>query len=117
MQDEERKGGVVFKNSAKVAESQPDWLGKVTIEGKAYSVALWEKNSMRTGVPFMSLAFRPEPSEPPSLEDLASELNDRVVAFRKRLELERPDLHAMDFAELGGTAIWKMRNALDGIYL
>lgn len=56
--DGKELGGVVFKNGAKIAERQPDWLGRCTIEGQAYSVALWEKESQRTGVPFMSMSFR-----------------------------------------------------------
>lgn len=60
MNEDSRKelGGVVFRNGGKVSDKHPDWVGRCTIKGQAYSVALWEKESQRTGVPFMSLSFR-----------------------------------------------------------
>lgn len=34
---------VIFKNSKKEKETQPDYTGTVNVEGKDYSVSLWIK--------------------------------------------------------------------------
>ena len=56
--DKKEMGGVAFTNGGRISDKQPDWVGKCTIKGRAYSIALWSKNSQRTGVPMMTMSFR-----------------------------------------------------------
>jgi len=48
--------GAIFKNDNKKAENQPDYKGKVNVNGKDMEVALWLKTSAK-GVKFMSASF------------------------------------------------------------
>jgi len=116
MQEEDRRelGGVAFSNGAKVSEKHPDWVGKCTIKGQTYSVALWNKNSQRTGVPFVSMSFREENPEQETVEALSSEINNLVVKIGKKLEIESPDTDRSHLNAVGDH-IWKFRLVLDGI--
>lgn len=65
--------GVCFKNLNKRADKHPDWIGKATLQGKPYEVALWEKTSLRNGELFFSMSFRPDWDDndiDPSLREL-----------------------------------------------
>ena len=48
--------GAIFKNDYKKAENQPDYRGKVNVNGKEMEVALWLKTS-GSGVKFFSASF------------------------------------------------------------
>jgi uncharacterized protein (DUF736 family) len=48
--------GAIFKNDNKKAENQPDYKGKVLVNGKDMEVALWLKTSAK-GVKFFSVSF------------------------------------------------------------
>ena len=68
--------GAIFKNDKKTAETQPDYKGKVNVNGKEMEVALWLKTS-QSGMKYFSATFqepyvRPvlsPPAEPFKLED------------------------------------------------
>jgi len=48
--------GAIFKNENKKAENQPDYKGKVNVNGKEMEVALWLKTSAK-GLKFFSVSF------------------------------------------------------------
>ena len=48
--------GAIFKNENKKSENQPDYKGKVNVNGKDMEVALWLKTSAK-GVKFFSVSF------------------------------------------------------------
>lgn len=55
--------GVLFKNSKKSEDNQPDYTGKVTINGEEFELAGWIKvgkqGSKIEGQNYLSLAIRP----------------------------------------------------------
>ena len=48
--------GAIFKNENKKAENQPDYKGKVNVNGKEMEIALWLKTSAK-GLKFLSASF------------------------------------------------------------
>lgn len=48
--------GAIFKNDKKTNENQPDYKGKVNVNGKEMEVALWLKTSAK-GMKFFSCSF------------------------------------------------------------
>jgi uncharacterized protein (DUF736 family) len=49
--------GVLFKNTRKTKDSQPDYRGSCEIEGVEYWIAGWRKTPKSGGDSFLSLAF------------------------------------------------------------
>lgn len=48
--------GVLFKNDDKVNEKQPDYSGKIDIEGKTYWLSAWVREAKSSGKKFFSLS-------------------------------------------------------------
>lgn len=48
--------GIFFKNNRKTKETQPDYTGSITVDGKKRSIAGWIKQGKKG--PFMSLAVK-----------------------------------------------------------
>ncbi len=59
--------GVFFVNDRKEKPNQPDYNGKIDVEGKTYYLKGWKKVA-KSGQPFMSLALNPaeEPAKAPA---------------------------------------------------
>jgi hypothetical protein len=54
--------GALFLNSSKWIEQgkgRPDFSGEAEIDGKRWRISGWKKQSKRTGMDFISLAFQP----------------------------------------------------------
>lgn len=49
--------GVLFKNSKKTNEKQPDYQGTVNVNGKEMQISLWLKESQK-GTKYFSAAFQ-----------------------------------------------------------
>lgn len=49
--------GAIFKNDNKTKDTQPDYRGKVNVEGKELEISLWLKES-KTGVKYFSASFQ-----------------------------------------------------------
>ena len=45
--------GAIFKNDKKSKETQPDYTGKLNVEGKDFSISCWKKES-KAGKDFLS---------------------------------------------------------------
>ena len=65
--------GAIFKNDKKTNEKQPDYRGKVNVNGKEMEVALWVKDT-KTGEKFFSASFSepyvaPTQSQPVQTDD------------------------------------------------
>ena len=57
--------GAIFKNDKKTNEKQPDYKGKVNVNGKDLEIALWVKTSAK-GTNYFSCSFsEPYVSEQP----------------------------------------------------
>jgi hypothetical protein len=60
--------GVIFKNDRKTSDKQPDYKGKVNVNGKEMEVALWVKKSNGGGNTFFSAAFSEPYVAPETME-------------------------------------------------
>ena len=49
--------GTIFKNDKKTADNQPDYRGKINVEGKELEISLWVKTA-QSGVKYMSAAIK-----------------------------------------------------------
>jgi uncharacterized protein (DUF736 family) len=57
--------GAIFKNDKKTNEKQPDYKGKVNVNGKEMEIALWLKESAK-GTKYFSCSFsEPKMNESP----------------------------------------------------
>jgi uncharacterized protein (DUF736 family) len=50
--------GAIFKNDKKTKDTQPDYRGKVNVDGKELEISLWLKTS-KAGTSYFSAAFNP----------------------------------------------------------
>ena len=61
--------GMLDKNREKTKPSQPDYFGRVEIEGRRYRISAWLKDSTKNaGQKYMSLSFRPDEQQQRSAE-------------------------------------------------
>ena len=66
--------GAIFKNDKKTNEKQPDYRGKVNVNGKEMEVALWVKQGKNGS--FFSAAFSEPHVAPVSNEPIASNIDN-----------------------------------------
>jgi len=66
--------GAIFKNDKKTAETQPDYKGKVNVNGADMEVALWLKTS-QAGMKYFSATFQ-EPYVKPVLTEIPLKVDD-----------------------------------------
>lgn len=58
--------GVLFPNDRKQHDKQPDYTGKINIDGKDYRLAGWKKTSRDGSKRFLSLAVSEFQAEQPA---------------------------------------------------
>lgn len=58
--------GSIFKNDKKTADNQPDYRGKINVEGKMWEISLWVKEGQQAGKYFSAAIKEPwvKPDEP-----------------------------------------------------
>jgi len=66
--------GAIFKNDKKTSENQPDYKGKVNVNGADMEVALWLKES-KSGTKYFSATFQ-EPYVKPEARVVTDEQDD-----------------------------------------
>jgi uncharacterized protein (DUF736 family) len=66
--------GAIFKNDKKTSENQPDYKGKVNVNGADMEVALWLKES-KAGTKYFSATFQ-EPYVKPEARVVTDEQDD-----------------------------------------
>jgi len=66
--------GAIFKNDKKTSENQPDYKGKVNVNGADMEVALWLKES-KAGTKYFSATFQ-EPYVKPERAIVTDEHDD-----------------------------------------
>lgn len=76
MQEQKDMTGVLFKNKRKEQDKHPDYVGKAMVEGYAYELSAWIKESKK-GEKFMSIAIRP-PREINNASPEARDLDDDI---------------------------------------
>lgn len=58
--------GAIFKNDKKTADNQPDYRGKINVDGKEWEISLWLRESNK-GLKYFSAAIKEPwvaPAEP-----------------------------------------------------
>jgi len=73
-----QNSGSFFKNDYKKAENQPDFKGKVNIEGKELEIAIWQKKA-KNGVEYYSCTFQPPYIKNEVKTDIKEVKNDFVM--------------------------------------
>lgn len=71
--------GVLFKNERK-SEKHPAYKGEINVEGKHYSIALWDRQSSK-GATYLSVAiqeFRDVKNEPKEAKEEVKESYDNL---------------------------------------
>lgn len=51
--------GAIFKNDRKTAENQPDYRGKINVDGKEWEISLWVKEGQKAGEYFSAAIKEP----------------------------------------------------------
>ena len=69
--------GAIFKNT-KTKETQPDYRGKVNVNGKEMEISLWVKES-KTGTKYFSASFQ-EPYVKPVSQETINQNNAQDLA-------------------------------------
>lgn len=49
--------GLLFPNDRKEKENQPDFTGKLDVNGKEYRLSGWKKKGKQSGKPFISVSI------------------------------------------------------------
>jgi uncharacterized protein (DUF736 family) len=70
--------GTIFKNDKKTADNQPDYRGKINVEGKELEISLWVKTA-QSGVKYMSAAIK-EPYVAPAPAPVLQNTSDKIKA-------------------------------------
>jgi uncharacterized protein (DUF736 family) len=64
--------GVLFKNDRRENDRQPDYNGRIQVNGEDFWLSAWIKEG-KSGVKFMSLAVKPKDAEQRPAQSQASE--------------------------------------------
>jgi uncharacterized protein (DUF736 family) len=51
--------GAIFKNDKKTADNQPDYRGKINVDGKEWEISLWVKEGQKAGKYFSAAIKEP----------------------------------------------------------
>ena len=75
--------GAIFKNDKKTADNQPDYRGKINVEGKELEISLWVKTA-QSGVKYMSAAIK-EPWVAPAPSPVLQNTSDKIKSAADEL--------------------------------
>jgi uncharacterized protein (DUF736 family) len=56
--EQKNNTGAIFKNDKKTAENQPDYRGKMMVDGKEWEISLWVRESQASGLKYLSAAIK-----------------------------------------------------------
>jgi uncharacterized protein (DUF736 family) len=76
--EQKQNTGAIFKNDKKTADNQPDYRGKINVEGKELEISLWVRTS-QSGVKYMSAAIK-EPYVAPAPAPVLQNTTDKIKA-------------------------------------
>jgi len=80
--------GAIFKNDKKTADNQPDYRGKINVEGKELEISLWVRTA-QSGVKYMSAAIK-EPYVAPAPAPVLQNTSDKIKAADELFEDDLP---------------------------
>ena len=72
--------GTIFKNDKKTSENQPDYRGKINVEGKEWEISLWVKEGQKAGN-YFSAAIKEPWVKPDEVQATANETDDDGLPF------------------------------------
>ena len=75
--------GAIFKNDKKTADNQPDYRGKINVEGKELEISLWVKTA-QSGVKYMSAAIK-EPYVAPAPAPVLQNTSEKIKSAADEL--------------------------------
>lgn len=89
--------GVLFYNSYKDKDSQPNFKGKVMIEGKEFSLSAWERKD-KNGNTYYSLQATSPDEQRSRAEDNLSRLKNNVLGSGTSQHSDLPDSISHQYA-------------------
>jgi len=78
MSENNKNGGVLFKNDKKATDQHPDYTGNITIDGKEYYLSAWVNESARTGQKYFALKTKLKEATTPAPAPQTSTVPDPV---------------------------------------
>jgi uncharacterized protein (DUF736 family) len=75
--------GAIFKNDKKTADNQPDYRGKINVEGKELEISLWVRTA-QSGVKYMSAAIK-EPYVAPAPAPVLQNTSEKIKSAADEL--------------------------------
>lgn len=87
--------GVLFKNDRKERDSQPDYTGRITIDGTEYRLSAWINEAQQTGRKYLRLRATPIDSQPvtPTVSNPPSSMSDLALAATRQHRAETATTH------------------------
>jgi uncharacterized protein (DUF736 family) len=85
--EQKNNTGAIFKNDNKTAENQPDYRGKMMVDGQHWEISLWVRESQATGKKYFSASIK-EPYVKPEAQAPAPAL---VSTSKKIQDATEPD--------------------------
>jgi uncharacterized protein (DUF736 family) len=76
--------GAIFKNDKKTADNQPDYRGKINVEGKEFEISLWVKESKLVNKKYFSAAIK-EPWVAPAPAPVLQNTSDKIKSAADEL--------------------------------
>ena len=70
--------GTIFKNDKKTAENQPDYRGKINVDGKEWEISLWVKEGQKAGK-YFSAAIKEPWVKPDEVQDTAKPVQTNLM--------------------------------------
>jgi len=70
--------GTIFKNDKKTAENQPDYRGKINVDGKEWEISLWVKEGQKAGK-YFSAAIKEPWVKPDEVQALAKPVQTNLM--------------------------------------
>ena len=72
--------GAIFKNDKKTADNQPDYRGKINVEGKEWEISLWVKEGQKAGKYFSAAIKEPWAAPAPAPAPVLQNTSDKIKA-------------------------------------
>ncbi len=70
--------GSIFKNDKKTADNQPDYRGKINVDGKIWEISLWVKEGQQAGK-YFSAAIKEPWVKPDEVQALAKPVQTNLM--------------------------------------
>lgn len=82
--EQKNNTGAIFKNDKKTAENQPEYRGKMMVDGKEWEISLWVRESQASGLKYFSAAIKEpyvKPTEAAAVQTSKQDESDDGMPF------------------------------------